>query len=135
MHWGIEGDYVQASFQEKVGRYLIDNGVDLVLGAHPHLIQGIEKYNDKYILYSMGNFSFGGNQNPRDKDTFIYQQTFKFVNGKLQQDDNISIIPASVSSVKYTNNYQPVVLDGSEGERVLNKILKYSKGFEYKKSA
>ena len=135
MHWGIEGDYVQATFQEKLGHYLIDNGVDLVLGAHPHLIQGIEKYNDKYILYSMGNFSFGGNQNPSDKDTFIYQQTFKFVNGKLQLDDNISIIPASVSSVKYINNYQPVVLDGSEGERVLNKILKYSKGFEYKKSA
>lgn len=135
MHWGIEGDYKQATFQEKLAHYLIDNGVDLVIGAHPHRIQGIEKYKDKYILYSLANFSFGGNQNPPDKDTFIYQQTFKFVNGKLLLDDNINIIPASVSGVKYTNNYQPVVLDGTEKNRVLDKILKYSKGFEYKKDA
>lgn len=135
MHWGIEGDLVQASFQEKLGHYLIDNGVDLVLGSHPHRIQGIEKYNDKYIVYSLANFSFGGNQNPPDKDTFIYQQTFKFVNGTLKLDDSINIIPASISSVKYINNYQPMVLEGSEKDRVLNKILQYSKGFEYQKNA
>lgn len=131
MHWGIEGDYKQATFQEKMGRYMIDNGVDLVLGSHPHRIQGIEKYKGKYIVYSMANFSFGGNQNPPDKDTFIFQQTFNFIDGEIALDDSIKIIPASVSGVKNVNNYQPVILEGEEKERVFNKIMKYSSGFDY----
>ncbi len=134
MHWGIEGDYEQASFQEDMGKYMIDNGVDLVLGSHPHKIQGIQKYKGKYIVYSLGNFSFGGNQNPPDKDTFIFQQTFSFDSDELILDDNINIIPASVSGVKNVNNYQPVILEGEEKERVFNKIMKYSSGFDYKLS-
>ncbi len=131
MHWGIEGDYKQSNAQVEMGHYLIDNGVDLVLGSHPHRIQGIEKYNDRFIVYSMANFTFGGNQNPNDKDTLIFQETFTFKDGKLILDDNIKIIPASQSGVSYTNNYQPIILEGTEKDRVLHKILKYSSGFEY----
>lgn len=131
MHWGVEGDYNQSNEQIKMGHYMIDNGVDLVLGAHPHLIQGIEKYNNKYIVYSMANFAFGGNKNPKDKDTFIFQEEFTFKNAELQLDDNINIIPASISSVSNTNNYQPTPLKGEEKQRVFNKILQYSSGFEY----
>ncbi len=131
IHWGIEGDDKQASFQEKMGRFLIDNGVDLVLGSHPHKIQGIEKYNGKYIVYSMANFSFGGNQNPADKDTFIFQQKFTLINGEISLDDNINIIPASVSGTKHVNNYQPVILEGAEKERVFSKIMQHSSGFTY----
>ena len=131
MHWGIEGDYHQSNEQIKLGHYMIDNGVDLVLGSHPHLIQGIEKYNNKFIVYSMGNFLFGGNKNPRDKDTFIFQETFTFKNNELQTDDNINIIPTSLSSVSNTNNYQPTPLEGEEKDRVYNKIMQYSSGFDY----
>ena len=129
MHWGIEYDYEQSKEQVKMGHYLIDNGVDLVIGHHPHIIQGIEKYHDKYILYSLGNFSFGGNSLPRDMDTYIWQQTFTYYNGKLLLDDNINIIPAYVSSVTSPNNYQPVILDGERKTEVMNKIMKYSSGF------
>ena len=129
MHWGIEYDYEQSKEQVKMGHYLIDNGVDLVIGHHPHIIQGIEKYKDKYILYSLGNFSFGGNSLPRDMDTYIFQQTFTFVDGELLLDDNIDIIPAYVSSVKKPNNYQPVILDGDRKDEVMEKIMKYSSGF------
>lgn len=132
MHWGIEGAYKQNDSQIKMGHYLIDSGVDLVLGSHPHRIQGIEKYNNRFIVYSLSNFTFGANQNPNDKDTFIFQQEFTFENGELKLDDNIDIIPASQSGVTYTNNYQPIVLEESEKQRVLNKILRYSEGFEYK---
>lgn len=131
VHWGIEKDLVQNNAQQKMGRYLIDNGADLVVGTHPHVIQGIEKYNDKYIIYSLANFVFGGNQNPLDKDTFMFRQTFNFSNGELQLDDNIEIVPASVSGFKNKNNYQPVILDGEEKVRVFNKIMKYSSGFNY----
>lgn len=128
MHWGIEYDYEQSKEQVKMGHYLIDNGVDLVIGHHPHIIQGIEKYKDRYILYSLGNFSFGGNSLPRDMDTYIYQQTFTFQNGVLQLDDNIKIIPTYVSSVKSPNNYQPTIIEGDRKEEVMLKIKKYSKG-------
>lgn len=131
MHWGIEYDYEQSKEQVKMAHYLIDNGVDLVIGHHPHIIQGIEKYHNKYIIYSLGNFSFGGNQKPRDFDTFIWQQTFTFKNNELQLDDNINIIPAYLSSIKNANNYQPIIIEGEEKIRVLNKIMKYSSGFNY----
>ena len=130
MHWGIEKDYIQSKEQIKMGHYLIDNGVDLVIGTHPHVIQGIEKYNNKYIVYSLANFSFGGNKNPADKDTFIFQQTFTFKDGKLQLDDNINIIPASVTSTRNTNDYKPKILDGDEKDRVFEKIKENSSGFE-----
>ena len=126
VHWGIEKDYVQTSAQQKLGHYMIDNGVDLVLGTHPHVIQGIEKYNGKYIVYSLANFLFGGNENPTDKDTFIFQQTFTFLDGELINDNNIKIIPASVSSIKANNNYQPTPLKDKDAMRVLDKIYKYS---------
>ena len=132
MHWGIEKDYNQNSAQIKLGHYMIDNGVDLVIGTHPHVIQGIEKYNGKYIIYSLANFVFGGNKNPADKDTFIYQQTFTFKDGVLQDDDNIKIIPALVSSDKKINNYQPTIAEGDDATRVMNKIKTRSSGFEYK---
>lgn len=126
IHWGDEGSYAQNSAQIKEGHYMIDNGVDLVIGTHPHVIQGIEKYKDKYIVYSLANFVFGGNPNPKDKDTFIYQQTFTFVNGKLINNDNINVIPTSISSIKKNNNYQPMVVTDERKERILDKIRKHS---------
>lgn len=132
MHWGIEGKYKQNEQQIKMGHYLIDKGVDLVLGSHPHRIQGIEKYKKRYIVYSLGNFCFGGNINPSDKDSMIFRQTFTFEDDKLKIDDNIKIFPVSVSGVKHFNNYQPVILEGEESRRVLKKILRYSIGFDYK---
>ena len=64
MHWGTEYEYAQNYAQINMAHYLVDQGVDLVLGSHPHVLQGIEKYKGKYILYSMGNFCFGGNTDP-----------------------------------------------------------------------
>ena len=132
MHWGIEKDYIQSAEQVKMGHYLIDNGVDLVVGTHPHVIQGIEKYNNKYIIYSLANFMFGGNKNPADKDTFIFQQTFTFKNDALESDDNIRIIPASISSTRKTNDYKPTILTGDDRKRVMEKIKENSTGVEFK---
>lgn len=131
-HWGIEGEDKQSDFQVNLGHYLVDNGVDLVIGHHPHRIQGIEKYKGKYIVYSLGNFVFGGNRNPADKDTFIFQQTFTYNDNILLDDDNIKIIPARISSEKNINNYQPIILYEDSGKNVLNRILRNSKGFSYK---
>lgn len=125
-HWGIEKEYVPNETQKELARYAVDQGADLVIGHHPHVLQGVEKYKGKYIAYSLGNFCFGGNSNPSDKDTMIFQQTFYFQNGDLTTDDNINIIPCSLSSSSKYNDYCPTPLEGSEKQRVLDKIEKYS---------
>ena len=76
IHWGIEREYVPNETQMMLGHAAIDAGADLVVGSHPHVIQGYEKYQDRYIVYSLGNFCFGGNSNPDDKDCMVFQQTF-----------------------------------------------------------
>lgn len=122
-HWGDEGKYYPNKTQIAIGHYAVDEGADLVLGTHPHVIEGIEKYNGKYIVYSLGNFVFGGNRNPSDKDAFIFQQTFTFDETKsLIKSSNMNLIPISISSVKERNDFRPVILEGGEKERVLKKI-------------
>ena len=125
-HWGTDRAYVPSFQQRNHAHFAIDNGTDLVLGAHPHVIQGIEEYKGKNIVYSLGNFAYGGHLNPEDFDTFIFQQTFTFDNGVLQADNDTNIIPAFISSLKHINNYQPTVAEGDEAERILSKIERIS---------
>lgn len=124
-HWGQERKYNPNAIQKKLAHYAIDNGADLIIGHHPHVIQGIEKYKDRYICYSMGNFCFGGNSNPSDKDTFIFQSKFIVENDNLTSL-GIKVIPCSISSVPYKNDYSPTPLKGSEKTRLLNKLNKLS---------
>lgn len=121
-HWGIERDAAPNSHQTMLGRLAIDEGADLVCGHHPHVLQGIETYKGKNIVYSLGNFCFGGNSNPSDKDTMIFQQTFTVTKEGVKDDNVTNIIPCSLSSEKNRNNYQPTPATGSEAERILKKI-------------
>lgn len=127
-HWGSEKANYPDDTQKALAHIAVDNGADLVLGHHPHVLQGIEVYNGKNIVYSLGNFCFGGNRNPSDKDTMIFQQTFTLEDGSLVMDNVTNIIPCSLSSVQQYNDYQPTILEGSESERVLQRIQEYSEG-------
>lgn len=127
-HWGIEKSYNPTARQKAMGHYAIENGASLVLGHHPHVLQGIEKYKGRYIVYSLGNFCFGGNVNPADKDTMIFQQTFYVKNGKLLKKNDAKIIPCSLSSTSYTNDFQPKRLSGSSKRNLINKINRLSRG-------
>jgi poly-gamma-glutamate synthesis protein (capsule biosynthesis protein) len=125
-HWGSEKQYVPNDSQKSLARYTINHGADLILGHHPHVVQGIEEYKGKFIVYSLGNFLFGGNRNPSDMDTFVFRQTFHLKNGDLTGKKEINIVPFSISSVTYRNNYQPTLLIGSESDRVKQKIIDVS---------
>ena len=127
-HWGLERENYPTENQVNLAHSAIDNGADLVLGHHPHVLEGIEVYKGKNIVYSLGNFCFGGNSNPSDKDTMIFQQTFTVENGELTADNVTNIIPCSVSSESGYNNYQPTPLEGDEAERVRGRIEEYSSG-------
>lgn len=58
VHWGVEKSNTPEEYQRQLAREYIDAGADLVVGAHPHVLQGIEYYNGKPIVYSLGNFIF-----------------------------------------------------------------------------
>lgn len=121
-HWGNEKEEVPDSNQTTLAHLAIDEGADLVCGHHPHVLQGIEEYKGKNIVYSLGNFCFGGNQHPSDMDTMIFQQTFTVDQNGVKADNVTNIIPCSVSSDSDYNNYQPTPAEGDEATRILNKI-------------
>ena len=122
-HWGIEKDEAPGGTQMQGGRQLIDAGAHIVVGSHSHVIQGYEKYDGRYIVYNMGSFCFGGDAQPEDFDTWIFQQTFSIdADGNVATDDQINIVPCSISSDDSINNYQPTALTGDGGQAVINKI-------------
>ena len=121
-HWGNELDEAPDDNQLALGRMAIDAGADLVCGHHAHVLQGIETYKGKNIVYGLANFCFGGNSSPSDMDTMIYQQTFTIKDGKVTDTLDAAVTPCSVSSAAYYNNYQPTPASGDEASRILSKI-------------
>ncbi|MCD8013746.1 MAG: CapA family protein, partial [Lachnospiraceae bacterium] len=128
-HWGSEKETAPDETQQSLAHTAIDCGADLVVGHHPHVLQGIEKYNGKYIVYSLGNFCFGGNSNPSDKDTMIFRQTFTITQDGAADDDAIEIIPCTLSSVSDSNDYRPTVATGSAADEIMERINEYSAEF------
>ena len=127
MHWGEEYYYVPNMDQVTIARAAIDAGADIVYGHHPHVLQKIEQYKDGIIFYSLGNFSFGGNNSPADKDTAILQQEFiRYPDGTLEMGE-LTIIPCYVTGIinEWGNDYQPMPIpleDEEAYQRVLTKL-------------
>jgi poly-gamma-glutamate synthesis protein (capsule biosynthesis protein) len=125
-HGGLPvASYVPTSAQKNAAYTAIDNGAVFVVEHHPHVLQGIEHYNGGVIAYSLGNFCFGGNTNPSDKDTMIFQVVITKAAGKLIC--TYRVIPASISSHDGYNDYRPRLLAGDDAKSVLDKIARLSK--------
>lgn len=103
-------------------------GIEAVNLANNHSFDYWQKgYDDMVAALENHHIGyFGGNRNPSDKDTFVFQQTFYFEDGVLTDEKTIRIVPFSISSVAYRNDYQPTLLTGSEAERIKNKIIEVS---------
>lgn len=131
-HWGIERDYKPYAVQKNMAHFAIDNGADLIIGHHPHVLQSVEKYKDKFIFYSLGNFAFGGNSNPSDKDTIIVQVQYKFKNNNID-NMGVKVIPTSISSVNHKNDYCPTPAQGADKNRIFKKLnaLSINVGFDF----
>lgn len=125
-HWGIEGEHAAADVQQKLGRAAIDAGADLVLGHHPHVIQGIETYKGKKIVYSLGNFVFGGSARPGELEAIIYQARFELREGRVVAGAD-EVIPVLVSGNPAQNDFRPVLIDGPEKDRVIASLDAWSK--------
>lgn len=128
-HWGTEKENYPNDLQKDLAKFSIDNGADIIIGHHPHTLQGIEIYKQKPIVYSLGNFSFGGHKNPSDRDTMIYQAIVQFQkdeNGNTTKKIKNNIIPALISSEKERNNYQPTIANAKDKKRILKRLQEYS---------
>lgn len=79
VHWGIERNEYPEDYQHTLAKGYVDAGADLVLGCHPHILQGFEYYKDVPIVYSLGNYLFGS----RDGDTLLLQAVFA-ENGSME---------------------------------------------------
>ena len=124
LHFGDEGSYQVNAVQRTQAHAAIDAGADFVYGSHSHTLQPCEEYNGHWIYYCMGNWTFGGNTNPRDKDTFILRLTVE-----QSADGAVTVterehIPCACSGETNRNNYQPVPYepDGEGWRRVLSKL-------------
>ncbi len=123
VHWGEEYYFKPNGTQQSIAHYAIDGGADIVWGTHPHVLQPIEKYKDGYIFYSLGNFSFGGNSNPADKDTAILQvDIVRELDGSVHMGE-VNIIPCHVSGIlSYGNDYQPVPMDPEKDQAAIQRV-------------
>lgn len=92
IHWGIERAEHPEAYQRELGKKLIDAGADMVIGAHPHVLQGIEYYQGKPIVYSLGNFIFGSSI-PK---TMLLEVQFE------EGNDPVLVVHAGTSSGGYT---------------------------------
>ena len=124
-HWGNENEYEPNDVQRKIAKFAIDNGADMVLGSHPHVVQSLEKYNGKLIVYSLGNFSFGGNSNPTDKRTFIMQSKFN-LEDKVVKSVEFKVIPTNISSVENRNDFVPTPATGNRVNEIIKKLNELS---------
>lgn len=129
-HWSTEREYYYDESMTELAQMVIDLGADLVVGHHPHVLQGIEQYDGVYVAYSLGNFCYGGSHKPADKDSVILQSRFTFSDDELTSRE-ITLIPVSISSVEAYNNFQPTVLEGEDSRRVLERINSFSKNYQY----
>lgn len=130
-HWGAELDYAPNSNQVSIAHLAVDSGADLVLGHHSHRINPIEQYRGKYIVYSLANCSFAGNNKPSDMFTYVFQTRFRFKNDEIVEN-SFRIIPCRISSRKDYNDFAITPLtDQSNITTVLSSLKSNSKKLEY----
>lgn len=112
MHAGTEYAISPNKQQKKFAREAIDAGADLIIGHHPHIVQTIEKYKDKYIIYSLGNFVF--DQMWSDETRLGAMAEIIFEDKKIE---SVNFIP-----VKIFDYSQPDILEGEEKEIILKRL-------------
>ncbi len=123
MHWGEEGKYSPNDKQEEIAHAAIDAGANVVYGSHPHVLQPVEEYKDGIIMYSLGNWSFGGNTLPRDMDTAIVQvKVMRDVDGTVITD-SFELIPCRMSSTTSVNDFCPTPYDKTEDKKAYDRTM------------
>ncbi len=123
MHAGQEYISEPGDYQKQIVRRTIASGADLIVGHHPHIVQGFEISKGVPVVYSLGNCVFGGNINPKDHDALVLRADLAFEEGELT-GITLHFYPISISGEANFNDYSPVFLSGADADRVLQKMEK-----------
>lgn len=120
LHAGKEYSFHRGSDQRTYARKAIDAGVDLVIGHHPHVLQGVDIYNNRNVVYSLGNFCFGGNRHilSEHKHSMAVQVEMSFEDG-VYAGQRLTILPAINTGTLDRNNYQPYWATGELAQEVM----------------
>jgi poly-gamma-glutamate synthesis protein (capsule biosynthesis protein) len=117
-HWGQEGKTELRDYQTQLARAAIDAGASAVLGHHPHILQGVERYKDGVILYSLGNFAFGSYSNTATRSA-IAQLTFRDRRWR-----ELKMVPLNVKNAEVV--FQPRPLVGRDAAEVVEHLQQLS---------
>ncbi|MBI4734176.1 MAG: CapA family protein, partial [Rubrobacteridae bacterium] len=118
IHWGKELNEFPLSRQVSLAHKLIDSGVDMVIGHHPHVVEGFEVYKEKLIAYSLGNFVFSPGNNSGRQSAILTA---------IVEDNRI--VAARVYPV-YIEGVKPKVISGKQGHAWLREVERRSKVFK-----
>ena len=122
-HGGKEAIYKPEAWKINACHQLVDAGADLVIGNHPHRLQPLEIYKGVNIIYSLGNFCFGGNNHMISNRTIIFKTILKIEDGKLVQEET-RIIPCYIQDdSKYQNNWQPDIIKNEYDKKLVIDFL------------
>ncbi|MBQ3278053.1 MAG: CapA family protein [Clostridia bacterium] len=121
MHAGTEYQATPDGYQNQIVKIAVESGSSLIIGHHPHIVQGYSIVDGVPVVYSLGNCSFGGNGNPRDYDALVVRAELAFEEGELASE-TLRFFPISISGDSRRNNYSPVFLKGEDAARVLKKM-------------
>lgn len=117
LHWGAEYSHIFNKAQADMARTLIDAGADLIIGHHPHVVEGVEVYKNKLIFYSLGNFIFDQYFSPDTQSELAVE--FNFTSGGQAV---VRLLPL------IAKQSQPALMAGRAKENYLQKIAGWSKG-------
>ena len=108
-----------------IGRRAIEAGADIVVGHHPHIVQGIEKWEDTYILYSLGNLVFGGNYDPTERDAYAARLTFTVYEDRAEGPE-MTIVPLRTTQHNRGTDYRAIIAEEDDAQRIMKRILNRS---------
>ena len=117
-HWSAELLESPKSYQFELGHLAIDSGADAILGTHPHILQGIEIYHDKPILYSLGNYAFGSRSHKAADSALV---RLRFHGNKLA---GLTAIPLDVDNTHLS--FDPQVATGERAKRIGSHLAELS---------
>ncbi len=121
-HWGTEYSPTHSSeLQQTMAQDAVDAGVDIVVGTHPHVVQGVEYRDGTLIIYSLGNLMFGGTHDMTTFDAMLAQVHLRF-SGDTYLGAELDLIPVLTSSSAPYNDFCPKLADGEDALRILAKV-------------
>ena len=121
-HAGREYSQARTAKQQEYARWAVDAGADLVVMHHPHVVQGMSVYDERTVLYSLGNFCFGGNRNVRAMESLVAVAELKFADDGTYLSQQITLYPAHISGTQPRSNYQPHLVTGKDAARVMRRV-------------